>query len=84
MTEAIAAEATCGPLTKAERMRRVRQRKKNGLRCLQIEVRDTEITALIAQGDLAAEQCRDLVAVKEALYLLLERVLPPATVARNG
>jgi hypothetical protein len=31
MTEAIAAEATSGPLTKAERMRRVRQRKKNGL-----------------------------------------------------
>ena len=34
----------------AERMRRHRQRRRDGLRCFMIELRETEIDALIRQG----------------------------------
>ena len=33
----------------AERMRRHRQRRRDGLRCLMIELRETEVDALLAQ-----------------------------------
>jgi hypothetical protein len=44
----------------AERMRRHRLQRRNGLRCLIIELRETEITKLIHQGFLAAESARRL------------------------
>jgi hypothetical protein len=39
----------------AERMRRHRQRRRDGLRCLIIELRETEIAALIRKGLLKPE-----------------------------
>jgi len=49
-------------------MRLHRERKRKGLRCLTIEVRETEIDALIHKGFLKAEMRNDPIAVTEALY----------------
>jgi hypothetical protein len=43
----------------AERMRRHRQRQRNGLRCLMIELRATEIETLIRKGLLKWETRND-------------------------
>ena len=43
------------PTPAAERMRRHRQRRRDGLRCLMVELRETEIDALIGIGLLKAE-----------------------------
>jgi hypothetical protein len=59
--------------TAAERMRRHRERRRDGLRCLTIELRETEIDALIRQGFLRAETRNDPNAVSEALYAYFDR-----------
>jgi hypothetical protein len=59
----------------AERMRRHRQRRRDGLRCLVIELRETEIDALISKGLLKAETRNDTNAIIEALYAFLDRAL---------
>jgi len=59
----------------AERMRRHRQRRRDGLRCLMIELRETEVDALIRQGLLAAESRDDYDSVQSALYAFLDRAL---------
>ena len=62
----------------AERMRTHRERKKNGLRCLMIELRESEIDALIAKQLLKSEMRNDPAAIADALYGLFERELVPA------
>ena len=57
------------PSAVAERMRRHRQRRRHGLRCFMIELRETEIDALIRNGLLAAESLR----VHQGRFLLRER-----------
>ena len=77
------AETTLIPLTAepvarsaaAERMRLHRGRRRKGLRCLMIELRETEIDALICKGLLKAEMRNDARAVREALYAHLDRTL---------
>jgi hypothetical protein len=59
----------------AERMRRFRQRQRQGLRCLTIQLRETEIDALVRKGLLNAEMRNDLAAVSEALYAHLDQTL---------
>jgi len=59
----------------AERMRRHRQRRRDGLRCLMIELRETEIDALIRKGLLKWETRNDSGVVKQALYVFLEHTL---------
>jgi hypothetical protein len=39
----------------AERMRRHRERRRDGLRCVTIELRETEIDALVRNGFLKAD-----------------------------
>jgi hypothetical protein len=56
----------------AERMRRHRQRRRDGLRCLMIELRETEIDALISNGLLAAEKRQDYDSVQSAFYTFLD------------
>jgi hypothetical protein len=63
------------PSAAAERMRRHRQRRRDGLRCLTIELRETEIDALIAKGLLKRETRNDPNAVSEALYDFLDHAL---------
>jgi hypothetical protein len=59
----------------AERMRRHRQRRRDGLRCLIIELRETEIDALIRNGLLQPENRHDYDSVQSALYAFLDDAL---------
>ena len=56
-------------------MRRHRQRRRDGFRCLIIELRETEIDALIHKGLLKSETRNDLNAIIEALYAHLDNTL---------
>ena len=56
------------PSLAAERMRRYRERRREGLRCLTIELHVTEINALIRKGLLKSEMRNDLAEVCMALY----------------
>jgi hypothetical protein len=63
------------PSSAALRMRRHRERRRDGLRCMTIELRETEITALIRKGLLNEDVRNDLRAVKTAFYGFLDRTL---------
>ena len=63
------------PTPAAERMRRHRERRREGLRCLWIELRETEIDALARNGFLKADTRNDPYAIEMALYEFLERTL---------
>ena len=56
-------------------MRRHRQRRRDGLRCLIIELRETEVDALIRQGLLPPGNRHDYDSVQSALYAFLDRAL---------
>jgi len=57
------------------RMRRHRQRQRDGMRCLRVEIRKTEIEVLVHRGYLKKETRNDDQAVIEALYAHLENTL---------
>jgi len=59
----------------AERMRLHRERRRLGLRCLMIELRETEIDALVRRGLLKWETRNNPGVVKQALYVFLEHTL---------
>jgi hypothetical protein len=59
----------------ALRMRRHRERQRDGLRCVTIELRETEITTLIRKGLLKEDMRSNLRAVKTAFYGFLDRTL---------
>ena len=66
---------TTGPVAlspAAERMRLHRKRRRMGLRCLMIELRDTEIDALVRMGLLGAEMRNDEIAIRDALHSFLD------------
>jgi hypothetical protein len=57
-------------------MRRHRERRREGLRCLTIELRETEIDALSPNGFLKTDARNDLRSIEMALYgEFLERTL---------
>jgi hypothetical protein len=58
----------------AARMRRHRQRRRDGMRSLTIEVREAEIDALIRSGFLEKSSRNDANAVTQALYRVFDRV----------
>jgi hypothetical protein len=57
----------------AERMRRHRNRRRKGLRCFTVVLRETEIDGLARRGYLSVDQREDRNAVLAALYSLLDR-----------
>jgi SOS response regulatory protein OraA/RecX len=59
----------------AERMRRSRKRRRDGMRCVRVELRETEIDALIRSNLLTADARNDLQAIRKALYAHLEDTL---------
>jgi hypothetical protein len=63
------------PSPAAERMRAHRERRRQGLRCLMIELRETEIDALIRKGLLKPETRYNSTALREALYAVLDGTL---------
>jgi hypothetical protein len=77
-TEMMTNQPTAAPATHsaaAERMRLHRERRRKGLRCLTIELRETEIDALVRNGLLRADVRNDLHSIEMALYEFLERTL---------
>jgi hypothetical protein len=64
-----------GPSTGAERMRRHRERKRQGLRCFFIELRQSEIDALVRLKRLPQDGRANPSAVRTALYGFLEERL---------
>ena len=69
---------TAPPATRsaaAERMRRHRERRRDRLRCVTIELRETEIDTLIRKGMLKADARNDLYSIELAVYKFLERTL---------
>ncbi len=63
------------PSTVARRMRLHRARKLAGPRFLTLEVRKTEVAALVRKGLLRADSQTDDTAVRDAFYVLLDRSL---------
>jgi hypothetical protein len=59
----------------AQRMRLHRLRRRKGLRCITVELRETEIDAFIQKGLLKAEMRNSPNAVAKALYAHLDRTL---------
>jgi hypothetical protein len=68
----------------AERMRRHRQRRRDGLRCLVIELRETEIDFLVQKKLLNADARNDARCVREALYRYFDSTLNFKSVTRNN
>ena len=56
-------------------MRLYRARRQAGLRCLTLEIREAEVSALVRRGLLPDGHQRDLSAVRSAIYSLLDRHL---------
>jgi hypothetical protein len=54
---------------------RYRERRRDGLRCLTIEIRETEIDVLIGKGMLKADARNYPDAIRDALYAHLDRTL---------
>ena len=59
----------------AQRMARHRSRRRNGLRCITIEILDVEIDLLIRRGWLARDRRSDPVEVRKALHTMLDHLL---------
>ena len=59
----------------AKRMRLHRERRSKGLRCLTIELRETEVDVLIRKGLLKPETRNNPKAVRGALYEFFDRTL---------
>ena len=59
----------------AERMRRCRKRRRDGLRCYSLELHDREIDALVRRGLLLAAEKSDRNAVIKAMYAFLDGTL---------
>ena len=79
-------EMSSGPTTPpiacssaAERMRAHRKRRRAGLRCVVVQLRETEIDILVRKGLLKADARNDLYAVRNALHEHFDRTLGTAT-----
>jgi hypothetical protein len=59
----------------AERMRRSRQRRRDGLRSYRLELRDSEIEALVRRGLLLASEQTNRNAIIKAMYAFFDRTL---------
>jgi hypothetical protein len=71
-------QATIEPINRssaAERMRVHRERKKSGMRCAMIELRETEIDALIRKGFLKSDARNDKTQITDAIYAYFDQEL---------
>jgi hypothetical protein len=66
------------PSAAALRMRRHRERRRRGLQVQAVELRVTEIDALIRRGLLSGEMRHDQRAIKAALHRFLDLTLGPS------
>jgi hypothetical protein len=66
------------PSPAAERMRRHRKRRRNGLRSFNVDLRETEIEELIRRGLLNPADRHEANSVVEAFYAFLEQAFSTA------
>jgi hypothetical protein len=65
------------PVAAAERMRLLRTRRRNGLRCLRIMLTDTEIDCLVEKGFLKPERRHEHAAIQNAIDCFICHALVP-------
>ena len=65
------------PVAAAERMRLLRTRRRNGLRCLRVTLTDTEIDCLVEKGFLKSERRHDHAAIQNAIDGFICHALGP-------
>ena len=58
----------------AERSRRHRQRRRQGTRCILVDLDESKLTALVASGYLAQEERADGVAIKKAIETVISDI----------
>ena len=75
MPDQAAVENSAPPTAPALRMRRHRERRRHGLRCLTLQVRDREIDALVRKGLLTAETRNVVREITMAFYRFLDQTL---------
>ena len=63
----------------AQRMRAHRQRRREGLRCIVVQLRETEIDELIRRKLLQVDARNDVYAVRDALHAHFDRTLGTPT-----
>jgi len=61
----------------ALRMRLLRERRADGLRCIKFLIYDNQIDALVAQQLLPQDKRNDPEEIAKGLYAIIDRVLPP-------
>jgi hypothetical protein len=74
--EGLTMQAIIKPINRspaAERMRQHRERRRAGMRCIMLELRETEIDALIRKGFLKPDARNDTSAIIDALYAYFDR-----------
>lgn len=74
-TQIAVASAGFKKATAADRVRRHRERRRDGLRCITIELRDTEVEALVKHSLLKPDQRENRSAILSALYAFLDEKL---------
>src|SRR5262249_55649858 len=62
----------------AQRMRAHRDRRRKGLRCIRVELRETEVDVLIRKGLLKPDARNDPCAIRDALHAHFDRTLDTA------
>jgi hypothetical protein len=75
MPDQAGVESSASPTAPALRMRRHRERRRRGLRCLTVELRDREIDALVRRGLLTAETRNVVLEINAAFYKFLDLTL---------
>jgi hypothetical protein len=63
------------PFTSAERMRRHRERRREGLTHVSIDLRGSEIDGLVRLGFLSTETRNDVTAIRKGLYQYFQAML---------
>jgi hypothetical protein len=71
--------AKLAPLSPAERMARSRARRKKGLFCLTLEIRESEVDAFVRCGRIKPEERASPAAIRAAVYSLLKNLVVSMT-----
>jgi hypothetical protein len=74
----IVSPTPAGRSAAAERMRAHRNRRRAGLRCVVVQIRETEIDVLVRKGLLKPDACNDRIAIRDALHSHFDRTLSSA------
>jgi hypothetical protein len=72
--ENLVSGATASPGSSTERSRRHRQRRRQGTRCILVDLDESKLTALVASGYLTQEERADGVAIKKAIETVISDI----------